>query len=519
MSDPSLPQGGPGRQGNGNLHLTELIVTAAPADNPAAAREVTLIKPQADFNQMPGWTIADALDRVAATGWGVYPEVGRTHTALFQLAEPIHATTPVTLTIQLRQELGRQHLIGRLRLAVRGNALEAPLEKSVFPADISAVLAVPADQRTDDQRIQLAAFYEQRKIDQQQASLPALQKLYCGTNKFQATSGLIPTPTPRPVHVLARGDIKHPGELAQPAALSCMLGLSGTLHIGDPNDEGQRRLALANWLADPKNALTWRSIANRVWQYHFGVGLVDTPNDFGHMGSAPTHPELLDWLAATLRDKGGSLKTMHRLILTSAVYRQSSVREPAAAEIDADNRYLSRMNVRRLDAESIHDAILKISGKLDPTIGGPPVKQFNEIKAFGIRPEADYVHFNVDDPANNRRSIYRFMFRTMPDPLMNALDCPDGTQLTPTRNVSITALQALSMMNDKFIVRQSEHLAARLVAEHQDLSSQIKMLYQLSLGRPPRNSELEAVTAYAKNFGLANACRFVLNTNEFAFVD
>jgi hypothetical protein len=136
-----------------------------------------------------------------------------------------------------------------------------------------------------------------------------------------------------------------------------------------------------------------------------------------------------------------------------------------------------------------------------------------------MRPEADYQHFDVDNPANNRRSIYRFIFRTMPDPLMSALDCPDGTQLAPTRNVSITALQALAMVNDKFIIRQSEHLAERLAAEHAQLRAQVTALYRLVLCRKPHEKELTAVTAYAEKYGLANACRFLLNTNEFVFVD
>lgn len=519
MADPSLPSGGPGRQGNGNLHLTELVVTAAPSDESTATWEVKLIKPQADFNQMPGWTIDDAIDQVPETGWGIYPEVGRTHTALFEFSEPIRSTKPVILTFELRQELGRQHLIGRLRLAVRGNALPQPLEKSTFPAPVSAALAVAADQRSDEQRMLLAAFYKQRMIDEKLAALPVAQSVYCGTNQFKASGGLVPTSTPRPVHLLKRGDIKSPGTVAQPGTLQCVVGLPGDFSIDNPESEGQRRLALADWLADSNNSLTWRSIANRLWQYHFGQGLVDTPNDFGRMGSAPTHPELLDWLAVTLRDNGGSMKAVHRMILTSTVYRQSSRLSPKAAEVDADNRYLSRMNTRRLDAESVRDALLRLSGQLDPQIGGPPVKHFVEVKASGLRPEADYQHFNVDDPANNRRSIYRFILRTMPDPLMNALDCPDGTQLTPTRTVSMTALQALAMVNDKFIIRQSQHMADRLAHEHSELHAQVTGLFELVLCRPPRKDELEPVTEYAEKFGMANACRFLLNTNEFVFVE
>jgi hypothetical protein len=456
---------------------------------------------------------------VPETGWGIYPEVGRSHTAVFELAAPIRSSSPTQLTFELRQELGRQHLIGRLRLSVRGDMRPPSLERATFPSSVSDALAAAVDARTDQQRMLLAAFYHQGTIDAQLAALPAPQMLYCGTNQFQATGGLVPSPTPRPVHILVRGDIKSPGALAEPGALQCVVGLPGKLTVANAAHEGQRRLALANWLADPRNSLTWRSIVNRLWHFHFGQGLVDTPNDFGRMGSAPTHPELLDWLAVRLRDNGGSLKAIHRLILTSAVYRQSSQHSPEAAEMDAGNRYLSRMNVTRLDAESIRDAMLKLSGQLDSTMGGPPVKQFLEVKVFGQRPEADYQRFAVDDPANNRRSLYRFVFRTMPDPLMNALDCPDGTQLAPTRNVSVTALQALAMLNDKFIIRQSEHMAQKLAAEHGDLPGQVSALYHLVLCRPPRDKELAAVTAYAQEFGLANACRFVMNTNEFVFVE
>lgn len=521
LADPSLPQGGPGRQANGNLHLTELFVTVAPRDNPSASYEVSLTKARADFNQMPGWTIADAIDRVRETGWGIYPEVGRSHTAVFQLAQPLQVTSPVILTIQLRQELGRQHLIGRFRLAVHGKVLQESVEKAVFPAEITAILAVTREERTNEQRLQLTAFYQQRQIDEQLAALPEMRKLYCGTNQFQATGGLVPASSPRPVHVLERGDIKNPLELAHAGALSCVVGLSGKLAVADVEDEGQRRLALANWVADSKNSLTWRSIVNRLWQYHIGQGIVDTPNDFGHMGSAPTHPEMLDWLAAALRDNGGSMKAIHRLILTSAVYRQSSARSREGEEVDSNNRLLSRMNVRRIEAEATRDAILRISGKLDLRQGGPPAKQFIEVKLenMGLRPEADYQNFNIDDPANYRRGIYRFVLRTMPDPLMNALDCPDGTQLTPARNVSITALQALSMVNDNFIVRQSEHLASRLTAENHELIAQITALYRLALCRDPRDSERTAIVEYAQKHGLANACRFVLNTNEFVFID
>lgn len=519
MADATLPQGGPGRQENGNLHLTELVMHAAPVDDPAAEKNVKLTRPQADFNQMPGWTINDALDNVAETGWGIYPEVGRTHRAVFELAEPIESAGPVALTFALHQTLGRGHLIGRVRLAVAEEPQPLSLETATFPAPVSAVLAVDPAARTEDQQRLLAAFYLQRQLDEQLAALPDQQTVYCGTNQFQATGGLIPAPAPRPVHLLERGEITKPGSVASPGTIKCITDFPSELDIADASNEGSRRAALADWLASEQNVLAWRSIANRVWLYHFGQGLVATPNDFGRMGAPPSHPELLDWLAAELQRRGGSLKSLHRLMVLSAAYRQSSAYSATAAAVDADNRYLWRMNSRRLDAEAVRDSILQFSGKLNLEMGGPPVKQFVETRTFNMRPEADYQLFDADDPANCRRSIYRFIYRTMPDPLMAALDCPDGTQMAPKRNESITALQALAMVNDKFMIRQSEHLASRLEQSSDQLPEQIDALYQLVLNRDAKPAEQTAVANYANQHGLANACRFVLNSNELMFVD
>jgi hypothetical protein len=356
------------------------------------------------------------------------------------------------------------------------------------------------------------------RIDRELKSLPAPHFVYCGTHTFARDGSFAPTKTPRIIHVLRRGDVRKPGPVAEPGTISCLPNLPSRFRLADTNDEGSRRAALARWLSDPRNALAWRSIANRVWEYHFGRGLVDTPNDFGRMGSPPTHPELLDWLAATLRENG-SLKQLHRLIVTSAVYRQSSRHVPVYAEIDADNRYLWRMNRQRLDAESIHDAVLVFSGKLDRRMGGPSVRQFIQTPGVHVTPVVDYQNFNMDDPANYRRSVYRFVFRTLPDPFMEALDCPDASQLTPVRGASVTALQALALLNDKFIVRQSEHLAARLARQQAGLEKQIGAAHGVILGRRPTAKELRAVSAYAARHGLANACRVLLNSSEFVFVN
>jgi hypothetical protein len=323
-----------------------------------------------------------------------------------------------------------------------------------------------------------------------------------------------------------------------PAALNCVPGLAGDLPVAEPNDEGSRRAALARWITDPRNMLTRRSIVNRIWQYHFGRGIVDTPNDFGHMGSPPTHPELLDWLACWFLDNGESLKKLHRLIVTSSTYRQSSV--PAnvnarltssmlatakknssvltnPATLDADNRLLWRMSCQRLDAESFHDALLCLSGRLDFTMGGPSARQF--FFKDDHSPVYDYTRFDVDSPDGSRPSIYRFIVRSVPDPFMETLDCPDANLLAPKRNVTLTALQALSTLNNPFVLRQCENFAARLQRDSADLSGQIDRAYKLALSRPPRPDETRLLRAYAQKHGLVNACRLLLNNSEFVFID
>ena len=328
-----------------------------------------------------------------------------------------------------------------------------------------------------------------------------------------------PPGKPRSVHVLVRGDIHRPGDQASPGSLSCIDTLPARFDLARPDDEGTRRAALARWISDPRNPLTWRSIINRAWQEHFGRGLVDTPNDFGRMGSLPTHPELLDWLAATFQEDGGSLKRLHRRIVTSSAYRQSSEHQPQNAAIDADNRLVWRMNRRRLDAESVRDAILLISGRLDRTMGGPSVRQFALSPGVHVTPVVDYTRFDWDSPGAGRRSVYRFVFRTLPDPFLDSLDFADASQLTATRSESITPLQALALLNNAFILRHCEHFARLLQASGGDLNAQLRQAFDQVFGRPPTPGETRDWADYAARHGLANACRMLLNSNEFLFVD
>lgn len=321
---------------------------------------------------------------------------------------------------------------------------------------------------------------------------------------------------PRPITVLRRGDVEQPGERVGPGALSCLKAQRSL--FPDSVDEGRRRAALAEWIASPQNVLTWRSIANRVWHYHFGRGLVDTPNDFGRNGGRPSHPELLDWLAVQVRDQNGSLKTLHRLIVTSAVYRQQSAGDPRKAARDGDNRLLWRQNRRRLDAESVRDGVLATSGSLNRRMGGPGFELF----AFKDDHSPVYDHTDpahIDYPQARRRSVYRFVVRSVANPFMEALDCADPNINTPVRGQTLTALQALALFNDLFVARQAQEFARRLEQHPGETRDHVVAAFRATLGRDPTAAEQTALAAYAARHGLANACRLLWNTNEFNFID
>jgi hypothetical protein len=355
-------------------------------------------------------------------------------------------------------------------------------------------------------------------------SLPEPMVAFAATSDFAPSGSFTPTHgKARPIHLLNRGSEKSPGKEVGPGTVSCLKDLTCRFDIAPDADESQRRAALATWVVDARNPLTWRSIVNRVWQYHFGHGIVDSPSDFGKMGATPTHPELLDFLAAQFRDGGPwiktprSLKALHRLIVTSQTYRQSSAGNPENEKLDSSNQYLWRMNRDRLSAEAIRDTVLLVSGQLDLTMGGPGYM------AFGFRddhsPHYKYAEYNPDDAATHRRSIYRLIVRSVPDPFMETLDCADPSQLVPRRNETLTPLSALALLNDKFMVRMSEHFAQRVRSETPDLHAQVERVYQLALGRSPTAAESQILISLAQKDGLESVCRLVFNTNEFLFVD
>jgi hypothetical protein len=344
------------------------------------------------------------------------------------------------------------------------------------------------------------------------------QLVFAAATEFKAEGQFTPTHgKPRRIYLLNRGNEKDPAAEVGPGTCSYLPQLESRFQLSLENGEGARRAALARWLTDKRNPLTWRSIVNRVWQYHFGRGIVDSPNDFGRMGALPTHPEMLEWLATEFRDGPQSIKSLHRLICTSAVYRQSSAVNPEFEKRDAGNHYLWRMNCRRLEAEAVRDSVLALAGKLDPAQGGPP------FRAFGFTddhsPHYRYADHDPDDPLSHRRSIYRLIVRSVPDPLMTTLDCADASTAVPKRNETITPLQSLALLNNKFMVRMSEHFAARIEPMGNNNTERLTAAWRLALAREPESDELSAVVLYADRYGLANACRLIFNMNEFVFID
>ena len=512
LSDPALPKGGPGRQDNGNLHLSECEIYI---DGPGGARQIKIARATADFNQQD-WTIQHAIDGNEKTAWGIYPRVGESHTAVFAFARPQSIEPGASLRVVLKQLHGAGHVIGKLRLAVT----EAPSpESGAAPSAVVAALAVPPTARSENDRLSIAAHAVQARSSAELAKFPPQARVYAAAPAVMRKDAKVAMTEPRLIHVLARGELDKPVEVANPGALACIGNLPARFDLRNPKAEATRRAALADWLANEGNPLTWRSIVNRVWHYHFGRGLVDTPNDLGRMGSLPSHPELLDWLATEFRDSGGSLKNLHRLILTSAAYRQASTGHAAAAKIDGDNRLLWRANRQRIDAESFRDIVMQKSGKLDLTMGGPAVMHFKLGPPVQSTPTLDYTAFGWEKQGVNRRSIYRLVYRNIADPFMVAMDFPDAAQLAPVRPFSASALQALALWNDDFVLYHSEQLAARVESSAPTTAERVQAIVRQLFYREPTPGEARDFSAHAEKHGLAALCRVLFNSNEFLFVN
>lgn len=320
---------------------------------------------------------------------------------------------------------------------------------------------------------------------------------------------------PQPTPFLIRGEVTKKGEHVKPRALVAVTSLKSDLGLRTDSPDADRRKRFAEWMTQPENPLTARVMVNRVWHYHFGRGLVDTPSDFGVSGTRPSHPKLLNWLAEQFVKDGWSLKQLHRRILNSATYLQSSSFNEKAAELDADNRLLWRFTPKRLEAEATRDSMLAMSGQMNWQMGGPGYRPFDL--------EINNTHFyhtkDKTGPEYNRRTIYRVGVQSLREPLLDSLDCPDLSTKTPVRGVTTTPIQALALMNDSFVQRQARFFSERLRKDvGNNLRNQIRLAHRLIFGRSPSLTETKRAEAYAREHGLEQFCWVLLNSNEFIYV-
>ena len=316
---------------------------------------------------------------------------------------------------------------------------------------------------------------------------------------------------PGPTHRLYRGEPDAKREQVTPNAIEVFT----SLNLSSNAPERDRRLALANWIASTDNPLTARVIVNRLWQFHFGTGIVDTPSDFGLNGAPPSHPELLDGLAGELMEHDWSLKHIHRLILNSDTWRQSNRPNADAMRVDATSRLLWRFPPRRLEAEAIRDSVLAVTGVLDlKNAGGPGFSPF-EVEMENVR---HYHAKKTYGPADWRRMIYMTKVRQEREQVFGAFDCPDASMVVPKRSRSTTPLQALNLLNSRFIMQQADLFAKRLQADSETIRQQITRAWELCFQRPPTDEELADSAAFIKQEGIQQFTRAILNANEFVFI-
>ncbi len=347
--------------------------------------------------------------------------------------------------------------------------------------------------------------------------MPKGELVYAAAAEFSAQGNFKPTGgKPRPIHLLHRGDLKAPGERLQPGLPPLWPGAAAEFKLPAGAPEASARAELAQAISSRDNPLFWRSMANRLWQWTFGQPLVGTPNDFGRMGLPPTHPELLDFLARRLRDDPRhSLKALVRLLVTSAAYRRASSHDPANARLDAGNAHLWRAQRRRLSAEEFRDSLLAVSGALRQEPRGGPSFQDFVIEKPQHSPHYEYHLHDPEDPASHRRSVYRFVVRSQPQPLLTTLDCADPSLSVARRDESTTALQALSQWNHRLVEAMARRLAQRLRAGDDPVTEACRLV----LGRPPTAVERPLLQDHLQAEGLESLARVIFNLNAFIYLD
>jgi len=361
---------------------------------------------------------------------------------------------------------------------------------------------------TPDEEGQLKqADAELAAVNAKISQVPALPRVWAGTRR----------PANSPFHVFLGGNPQRKGDEVRPSGLSVFQDSLEGYQLPAEASEGERRLALAKWITRDDHPLTRRVLANRVWHYHFGTGIVDTPSDFGYMGGRPSHPELLDWLSAQLSQDGWKLKSLHKLIMTSQAYQQASTYREDAAKVDGDSRLLWRFPPRRLTSEEVRDTLLQVAGKLDLRMGGPGFRLY-EYQQDNV---ATYVPLNIHGPETYRRAVYHHNARASRVDLLTDFDGPDPAFAEPRRSSTTTPLQALTLLNHTFSLDMANFLAERVQKEPNstEVNQQVERAFLLAFGRLPSAEEATGAQALVKEHGLVILCRALLNSNELIVID
>lgn len=493
LTHDDLPMKGPGRAENGNFVMTEFEVDAAPAAAPDSLQPVKLNHAVADHAQ-DGFPVTAALDGKSDSGWAINVKSGSLNVdreAVFFPETPIVSENGHRLVIRMRHDSSSpKYLIGRFRLSVSG----APAEGLSLPTAAREILKIAADQRTDEQKNQLAEIYKATDKDRE----PLANRTADLMRQIEAVNKAIPTtlvmkeiPERRESYIQIRGDFLRKGAAVTGGVPALFPQIKSERQI--PN-----RLDFARWLVDGRNPLTARVTVNRYWQQFFGVGLVDTDNDFGTQGSTPTHAKLLDWLADEFQSQGWGVKQMHRTIVTSATYRQSSRVRPELDEVDPANKLLARQNRIRMEAEILRDVSLAASGLLTMELGGQGV--------FPPQPEGIYIVTQVKKawPESTgadryRRGLYTFFWRSSPYPMLPTFDAPDGNTACTRRSRSNTPLQALTMANDRTFFEFAQGLATRVLTHGPTYDEgRLQYAYHTVLSREPTADEQTLLLDFLK---------------------
>ena len=482
LTHPDLTKNGPGRAHNGNFVLAEFRVFAAPATAPLERKQVAIASVTADFEQ-EGLEAALAIDGDPNTGWAIYREenMNEDRSAVFILSEPVSDERGLVFTFELEHRYGREHTIGRFRLATT----TIDPASITMPENLRTALLTPAGERNPEQQnLVLEHFASQdTRYREIQARLDGLR---AGAPQPPATlaQAIVENPEPPRTHIHVRGNFLTPGDEVAPHTPAVLPAI-------EVRGESPDRLDLARWLVSHDHPLTARVQVNRMWTYLFGEGLVSTLDDFGTRGETPTHPELLDWLATEFVNEGWSMKDMIRLIVTSSTYKQASHERPELVDVDPENRLLARQNRFHLEAEVVRDAHLAASGLLNDAIGGssirPPLP--DGVADLGYANSVKWTTSEGDD--KYRRGLYIFFQRTVPYPMLMTFDCPDSNKTVAARNRSNTPLQALNLLNGPVFIECAQELGRDVLGQAVDGDdARIRYVFRRCMGRQPSDGEV-----------------------------